>query len=190
MKLRKLKGRHIASNTYVVENEGKVVIIDAGAKLHELLAVLEDMGSVEVSAILLTHSHFDHVLHLKEYIERFDCSVYVDKQGIANLGDSMLNASELFRMPMTIVEDNILPLPEKNISIGGMNIEIIRTFGHTNDSVCYVIGDVIFTGDTIFADGVGRVDLPTSNANAMEVSLAKLQRFSHMLHCPGHGDDF
>jgi len=190
VKVYKLTGRHIASNTYVVLNGGNAIIVDAGAKLQDVLNVLDELGDINVSAVLLTHSHFDHVLHLNDYIKHFDCNVYIDIKGINNLKDPRLNASELFRMPISITNKRIMPLPENTITIGDIVVDIVRTHGHTNDSVCYVIDDMIFTGDTIFADGVGRVDLPTSSISDMQESLLKLEKYNHIIHYPGHGDDF
>jgi hydroxyacylglutathione hydrolase len=66
-------------------------------------------------------------------------------------------------------------------------IEIIKTPGHTSDSLCFLYKDILFSGDTIFHDGgIGRTDFPESNEEDMKKSLEKLKKIKYKILCPGH----
>ena len=113
------------SNTFVVEDNGTVLVIDAGAKLKDVQTAL---GSKKPSAVLLTHEHYDHVYYLDDYKAAFNCPVYT-------------------------------PTDEKEIVIGGITVKPMLCPGHSPNSVVYLVGDNLFTGDVLFADTIGRTDL-------------------------------
>lgn len=66
--------------------------------------------------------------------------------------------------------------------------KIIRTPGHTSDSLCFLYEDVLFSGDTLFCDGTGRTDFPESKPEKMQESLEKLRKIKYKILCPGHID--
>ena len=79
------------SNTYIIINNNKSIVIDCGASVEEL-----EKREITPSAVLLTHGHFDHILNLKEYVEKFNCEIYASENIIEKLLDSNKNLSSSF----------------------------------------------------------------------------------------------
>ncbi len=86
----------------------------------------------------------------------------------------------LFKNAKIINNKNLNQLPEI--------IKPIKTPGHTQDSLCFLYKDLLFSGDTIFFDGMGRTDLPESQPEKMQESLEKLKKIKYKILCPGHID--
>lgn len=87
----------------------------------------------------------------------------------------------LFEKAKIYDSKNIKELPIKNI-------RIIETPGHTSDSLCFLYQDILFSGDTLFHNGIGRTDLPESQPEKMQDSLEKLKKLKYKILCPGHVD--
>ena len=83
----------LSSNTYIVEENGKAVIIDAGASYNEIKSEYSNIDNIKIMGILLTHSHFDHANCLDELMEKFDCPCYVSECGKEYLYSSQGNLS-------------------------------------------------------------------------------------------------
>lgn len=171
-------------NTYVLTKGKFALIIDAGAELEDVKMVV---GKRKVLAVLMTHLHFDHFWNLDQYLEEFDTSVYVVEGYENKFEDSELNGSVLVRQK---IERNIskkrIKYYAKNIKLENFDIEVINTPGHTEDCVCLLIENKLFTGDTIFADCIGRIDLKDSSKEQMIESLEKLKTIDFSTALPGH----
>lgn len=171
-------------NTYVLTKGKFALIIDAGAELEDVKMVV---GKRKVLAVLMTHLHFDHFWNLDQYLEEFDTSVYVVEGYENKFEDSELNGSVLVRQK---IERNIskkrIKYYAKNIKLESFDIEVINTPGHTEDCVCLLIENKLFTGDTIFADCIGRIDLKDSSKEQMIESLEKLKTIDFSTALPGH----
>lgn len=174
----------MGQNTYVVTKGEFAVIIDAGADLEDVKSVV---GKKKVLGVFMTHLHFDHFWYLEEYLEEFDTSVYIG-QGFENkFEDFELNGSILVRQR---IQKNIskkrIKYYAKNLKLENFDIEVISTPGHSADSVCFLIEGNIFTGDTIFSDCIGRIDLKDSSKEDMISSLEKLRDLDFKVAFPGH----
>ena len=171
-------------NTYVLTKGKFALIIDAGAELEDVKMVV---GKRKVLAVLMTHLHFDHFWNLDQYLEEFDTSVYVVEGYENKFEDSELNGSVLVRQK---IERNIskkrIKYYAKNIKLENFDIEVINTPGHTEDCVCLLIENKLFTGDSIFADCIGRIDLKDSSKEQMIESLEKLKTIDFSTALPGH----
>ena len=145
----------LATNCYLVraEESSRAVIIDPAANSKRLLAALEEQG-LTLEAILLTHAHFDHILGLPAL---GNVPIYVHELDAPAMTDAVRNCAEdrLPAVPAThlVHEGDVLHL-------AGMTFTVMHTPGHTPGGVCYQCGDDLFTGDTLFAPGYGRTDLP------------------------------
>ncbi len=171
-------------NTYVLISGDDAIIIDAGAELEDVKACVNGKN---VLAVLLTHLHFDHTWNIEDYVKEFNCDVYVVENQENRFLDVKLNASFMVRQNITknVAKNNIKYYAE-NLKIGNFELKIIFTPGHTADGVCVLWQDKLFTGDTIFADGVGRCDLYDSNSFEMKNSLQKLVDIDFSVAYPGH----
>lgn len=148
----------LKENCYILEKNNKCIIIDPGDEVEKIIGNI----SLNVIAILITHSHFDHIGAVEALVSKYNVPVYK--------------------------YDN---LNEGNITIDEFVFEVIFTPGHTFDSIsfCFKNEQIMFTGDFIFKNSIGRTDLPTGNFEKMQKSISKITRFNDIIRVyPGHGD--
>ncbi len=179
-----------ASNTYLVIRQNAAVLIDCSADPDLLRRELQRRG-VQLLAVLLTHGHYDHYMTVHRFKEVFDVPFYLHEGDADFPGDGVKNCYHVFHREQALfpaadrlVRDGDVP------EIGPFHVTVMHTPGHTPGSVCYRIGDALFTGDTLFACGHGRVTFPGGNARAMRESLDRLSEITEDLHIyPGHDQD-
>lgn len=168
------------TNCYIVraEGSGSCAVVDPGYEAKAVLAFCRAKG-LTIEGILLTHGHFDHVGAVKEIRKETGCRVYL--------------CADDFRMPMGLTAGPLEPTdtPEDGdeITLAGLTFTVLHTPGHTAGSVCYVTEEAMFSGDTLFRDACGRVDLPTGSWTAMLSSLKRLYESGYEGPVyPGHGE--
>ena len=188
MEIKTIKSRFMHGvfdqNTYVLMNKKQALIIDAGADLEDVKNVI---GNRDVLAILMTHLHFDHFWYLEEYLNEFGAPVYIQEGFENKFLDSELNGSVLVRKNITKnIENSQIKYYENKLKIGSFECNVISTPGHTEDSVCLLIDDNLFTGDTIFSDAIGRTDLKDSDDVSMKESLKTIHEIDYITAYPGH----
>ncbi len=180
------------TNSYLVANEKskEAIIIDPGAQADVIISKIRDLGLKPV-AILLTHGHFDHIMAAQAIAEEYDISIHASELEASLLSDSSLNGSNLIRNNITLEADVLLE-DRQVLNLAGFDIEVVNTPGHTSGGVCYYIKDekVLFTGDTLFRESIGRTDFPTGDIRALVNSVVKhlFTLPEDVLVYPGHGD--
>ena len=169
------------TNCYIVNDSASETccVIDPGYTPEKILDEVNALG-LTVEAILLTHGHFDHVGGVKEIAAETGCDVYL-------CADELTLPPQITAGPLyytkTYGEGDTLHL-------AGLTICVIRTPGHTPGSVCLLIDDAMFSGDTLFAGSCGRTDLPGGSGAAMRASLRRLAGLSADYRVyPGHDMD-
>lgn len=168
------------TNCYIVHNENskECIVIDPGYDANTILNRAALLG-LQIKAILLTHGHFDHVGAVRQIAADTDCQVYVAEKELslpAAMTDGPLFYTDLY------------PAAGK-IFVAGLGIGILPTPGHTPGSVCLITGDVIFSGDTLFAGSMGRCDFPGSSIFDMRKSMKKLYNLAGDYRVfPGHAE--
>lgn len=168
-------------NCYVVHEDGCVLIVDPGGHAELISSVIEKDEKVE--AILLTHGHEDHTGAVDEVVNLYHCPVYMSEKDLPLVSE---NTSHQHPFAHT-VKSEILPVRE-TMDIGVFHVQMIPTPGHTHGSVCYLIENCIFSGDTLFAGSIGRTDLSDSSAEEMRESLKTVSKFPEgCTVLPGHG---
>ena len=180
----------VETNCYFVydaDTKNAVVIDPAKKGLYDKLS---DNG-LKVSAILLTHGHFDHIMGVHELTKLSGAKVYALKEEVKLCGDADLNASSQIRIPYTVeVEEELSDGQE--FEIAGIKFKVLATPGHTEGSCCYYIESEkwLFTGDTLFCGSIGRTDLPTGDGKKIMESVHMLiDTFDEDVKVyPGHGD--
>ena len=176
-------------NTYIVGNEQEVIVIDPANKISSITSAIK---SRKVLGVFLTHAHYDHFKTLDAFLKKYNVNLYIHKNGVNKLTD--INSSCAFFFSVTslnnVKTENIIYIKDSDvINLNNITIKVITTPGHTNCSVVYQIEDSMFTGDTLFNDGVGRTDLPTSNTVQLINSLKKLlDNNEQKIIYPGHGN--
>ena len=168
------------TNCYVVheEKENRCIVLDPGYEAGSILSFLEKKG-LSLEAILLTHGHFDHVGAVRDLVALTDCDVYLHPADTAM--PPQMTAGPLYYTHG--LQGN------ETLSLCGLEIGVFHTPGHTPGSVCFQIGTLLFTGDTLFAGSCGRTDLPGGSWETITQSL----RFLRSLEAPydifpGHGE--
>lgn len=176
----------LGANCYTVyDTETKnCLIIDLGGHFSTIISQAEKHG-LTIKGVLLTHGHFDHVAGAKHCREH-GIPVYISQED-SNMLTSYTNMSEYAGYgSLSFTADNILH--EGKNQIGGIEFDVIKTPGHTQGSVCLLFGNMLFSGDTLFAMSYGRCDLPTGDFNQLKKSIfEKLFTLDSELEVlPGH----
>ncbi len=190
MNIKKSVTGMFGTNCYLLEDKNVAIIIDPGEATTEIIEFASQNRNKEHKAILLTHCHFDHIGGVLAVKEIFDAQVIIGHEDEKGLADGCINASQLMLgNTISICADKTVA--DKDVlRFGDIKIEVIATPGHTKGSVCYRLGDVIFSGDTLFKLSIGRYDLPTASANEMRQSLEKLKGLDGDFKVySGHGEE-
>lgn len=179
-----------ASNAYLLINNDHVLLIDPGYLSKEMIIEINKYSFFD--GVVLTHRHFDHIWGLLDVLRLYkDVNIYCYGNE-PFFEDSRLNCS-FFASPTHQFKEEIdyISLVEGFIKIGDFSLNIIYTPGHTSDSICIEVvnQNIIFTGDTLFRDCIGRCDLPSASYKKMNQSLIKLKSLlmnkQYMIY-PGH----
>ncbi|MED4726626.1 MBL fold metallo-hydrolase [Aneurinibacillus migulanus] len=183
----------LQTNCYVVANEetNEAIIIDAGMHPSELL---DKASEYEVRAILLTHAHFDHMGGLEQVRKKTGAPVYIHNIEQEWLTNPNLNGSSNWPMiggPMTTDYAEHEVKDGDMLTLAGFNVQVMETPGHTPGGVSFLIGQELFSGDTLFAHSIGRTDLPGGNyeqlIRSIQEKLMPLPEETRVY--PGHGPD-
>ena len=192
MKIVNLFPGSYGSNCYLLEDGGQALIVDPSAAAAAILRRLREDGCTPVG-ILLTHGHFDHIMsvdtlrqaepHLKVYIHEADAPMLSDgqKNGFAFF----------FHQNRVWQEADALLTDGQELTVGSVTLRVLHTPGHSPGSVCYLCASegILLTGDTLFADNIGRCDLWGGSYAVIRQSLKRLRGLDGGLTIyPGHGD--
>ncbi len=177
------------SNCYLLQSKEEYAVIDPSADYNETLKSYPEIEG-KVKCVLLTHAHFDHILAINSWAKVCN-NIYVGTDDAAMLSDSSRNCYLGFLGVDDGYYGEYKTLKDgDNIRLGDENIEVIGSPGHTLGGVSYKVGNNIFCGDTVFAQGgYGRCDLPGGDIELLEKTLIKLitQLPSECVFYPGHG---
>lgn len=190
MKIKNIISFDMDQNCYLLYNEESMegFLIDPGIDTEKIIRGIKEEG-VRVTHILLTHCHYDHSFSVnalrdgRKLVCGKNCA-----ENIKNIGVSLsyyVGDEFVIDTPDIILSDN------EEIEIAGIKVKMIETPGHTSCSVCYLAGSVLFSGDTLFRNNVGRWDLPTGDEETLKKSIKeKLYTLpsSTPVMC-GHGHD-
>ena len=184
---------YIAANCYIVYKEQNKLgfLVDPGGDAEKILETISSL-KIEVTHILLTHGHFDHIMaaaQLKKELHALLCIHPADQWMLASADACLLRAftglSEMF-VPS---QADILLENRTILHLAGEQVLILHTPGHSPGSVCFDTGTVLFSGDTLFAGSCGRWDLPGGDYSKLKQSLLQLAQLSgERIVYPGHGN--
>jgi len=159
MQVERVVTGYLQENCYILIKDEECLVIDPGS---DYPFIKNKIGENKVVGILLTHNHFDHIGAVTDLVNDYKVEVYSYKN-----------------------------LEEGSITISRFNFDVISSPGHSNDSITFYFKEdkLMFTGDFLFKENIGRCDLPTGNINAMRRSLNKIKKYDDDITIyPGHGD--
>jgi len=179
----------LETNSYILYSEKSkfCLIIDPGDSSVNIDNFIKKNG-LKPLYIILTHGHIDHCGGAKEFCERYKIDIMIHKDD-----------EEMILSPINLeLKDNLglstPPEPKRLlndnelIEIEDLILKVIHTPGHSPGSICLLIDNAIFSGDTLFFGSIGRTDLPGGDYGIIKKSLEKLMTFpDNMIILPGHG---
>lgn len=180
-----------ASCCYYVTDDAErfAVVVDPSVSPANLPPAARKLGA-KLVAILLTHSHYDHMLALEEWRAGVGIPVMVPREDARGFSDPVYNVSALM-----FGTSAVYPAPERLldegdiIRFGDSSLRVLMTPGHTAGGCSYYGGGVLFSGDTLFADGqIGRQDLSGGSDTAIALSVKRMLSLPPTtVIYPGHG---
>jgi glyoxylase-like metal-dependent hydrolase (beta-lactamase superfamily II) len=177
----------LQTNCYIVGSAKthEALIIDPGNQTEKILSALDSLG-LTARAIALTHGHYDHIGCLQD----LDLPVYIHADDAEMIKDPAKNLSANFGAGLSFEREIRLLKENDIIEIGDLRFKVIHTPGHSPGGICLLIGDLLFSGDTLFCQGIGRTDLPGGCFEKLKNSIAE-KLFSSLNDevkvFPGHG---
>lgn len=187
MKIFSMTSGDLEVNSYfLIGEDNQAILIDSGED-YELIRETEKQLNIKIKYLFLTHGHFDHAGNAKKfqdngvkvYISKIDAKKLLNKE---NLSLSMGKNFDYFTCENTF-SDN------EEFNLCGIKLKVLLTAGHTDGSATFVVGNNLFTGDTLFKLSCGRTDFPTGNKSELKKSLQRLYDLDGEYNVyPGHGE--
>lgn len=160
MEIKKVVTGYLDENCYVLINNKECLVIDPG---DDFPKIKEQIGEAKILGVLITHSHFDHIGALRNFLTKRSIKIFKKSN-----------------------------LEEKEYVIGSFKFKCLYTPGHSKDSVTFYFEDenVMFDGDFIFKESIGRTDLPGGSDADMKESITKILTYSEDIKLyPGHNEE-
>lgn len=178
-------------NCYILASgpEQKAIIIDPGDEENKIRKVL-DKHKLKPALVINTHGHIDHI----GCDDKFGVTIYIHRDDLNLLSDAQMNLSSVLVFSYTVKSKMIKPLDDKDfIRLDDIELEVIHTPGHTQGGICLLMrkpaNNVLFSGDTLFLESVGRADFPGADGNQLIESIRSrlLVLSDDTVVYPGHG---
>lgn len=184
MKVKCFENGVAAENTYLCIKDNKAVIIDPGMPIGDLDDYVK-FNNIEVVGILLTHGHFDHIGGCDYYHDKYQVDIYMNEDDEVCLMDGMYNLAS------DALVTSKPQFYEETLNLGDFNFKFISAPGHSMGSTLIIVDDeIMFSGDVLFKNSIGRTDFRGSDSKLMEETLEMLKQLKTNYHVfPGHGLD-
>lgn len=160
MEIKKVITGALDENCYILINNNECLIVDPGADFPK---IKDAIGDNKVLGVLITHSHFDHIGALRNFLTKRSIKIFKRSN-----------------------------VEEKEYTVGSFKFKGIHTPGHSKDSVSFFFEEenIMFVGDFIFKDSIGRVDLPGGDSKEMRSSIEKILKYDDSIKLyPGHYEE-
>jgi len=187
----------VSTNVYLVFYNGNCLIVDPSDEAEKIISHINKKQAKPL-AILITHGHFDHIMAAPVLAEKYGIKIYAGEADRQLLEDSKLNLGQRFLGEDFTMEADEYLKDGDELEFEGFRLKVLYTPGHTVGSISFYSDDledneafkkVIFSGDSLFAGSIGRVDLPTGNEATMRKTLEEVfkKMSPETVVFPGHG---
>lgn len=182
---------NICSNSYIIEDNGEYAVVDPGYPGSDGCNAAVALGD-RLKYILLTHRHVDHLLAAAEIRRKTGAKIAIHSLDAVGLSDKEASLFEpvasFYNDDQELCEADIMLNDGDKITLGKTQIKVLHTPGHSCGGVCFIADKTLFSGDTLFAGGIGRTDFADGSEKDMFESLRKLFNLAgDYTVCPGHG---
>jgi len=175
------------NNCYLVTDErtNTSALIDVGEVNPKLFFAIKN---VKIESIFLTHCHYDHSCGARSIKDVTGAKIYIHEADAKGLATPDINLSSVFQSKKTAIKADCLMKDGDEVTIGTLKMKVLHTPGHTAGGVCFMMNDILFTGDTLFKGSIGRTDFTTGDRKKMGTSLKRLAALQQDFTVfPGHG---
>ncbi len=176
-------------NCYIVydDTSKKAIIIDPGQDGKKVIDKIEKL-KLKPELLINTHGHFDHTFSDDIIRQKYNIPLAIHKDDTDMLSDAGKNFSTIIGEPVIINKAEIIIEKEEIKETSFCKYSVIHTPGHSKGSVCILINNVLFAGDTVFKNSIGRTDLYGGNYDELISSLEKIKKLpADTIICSGHG---
>ncbi len=176
-------------NSYFIDGEKKILVDPGHAHLFghvkDQLSLLA-LNPEDIDMVIITHGHPDHMEGVKIF-ENTEALIALHNTEMTFIQSVAPHYGEA--LGISNFEPDIL-LKEGDLTVGNLVFQVIHTPGHSPGSICLYLPDqkVLFTGDVVFNQGIGRTDLPGGNGQELKESIQRISRLDVSLLLTGHGD--
>lgn len=190
MKITTYSVGQLQANCYFVIHDQECLIIDPGDSADFLLEELL-RKKLKLVGMIATHGHFDHTMAAGEITLSLKVPLHIDHKDLFLLKRLEPTARYFLKYDPQVIAPETAKIKGGPMKLGGVEFEIIKTPGHTPGALCIYFKDdnVIFTGDTLFKEAIGRYDFSYSSKDELDRSLSKLFKLPQdTVVYPGHGE--
>lgn len=179
----------LGANAYLVLSAGDALLIDPGEEPQRIAQAVKKSGASKISAIVLTHGHFDHAGATADLHKATGAPVLLHRADLPLYRNASQQARLFGFPPFTVPEPGRLLAGGETIPFGRSLLKVLHTPGHTPGGVCLLVEGHLFSGDTLFAGSIGRTDLPGGSSREILESIRRqlLTLPDETTVYPGHG---
>lgn len=180
-------------NCYIFGDEESRVgaIVDPGDEAARIAMAVEEL-ELEIQYILITHPHVDHIGAVQELADEYICHILMHPEAVPMLEQAPANAARMGMRFRDVPGVDRLLEDEETLNVGGLQIKALYTPGHAPGHLAYYLEsqNVVFTGDALFSESIGRTDLPGGDLDTLQQGIkSKLLTLpDKTVVYPGHGD--
>jgi glyoxylase-like metal-dependent hydrolase (beta-lactamase superfamily II) len=194
MKIHQIGGVGLDSNIYLIIDK-TIALIDAGTGTNFEIVKQNltrfDLKPSDIELIVNTHCHYDHTGGDMNFVRSAGCDILIHEieADLLRKGDDVITCANMFGKKLEPINVTRELREGDRIELGELTLEVLHTPGHTAGSICLHAAKqrTLFSGDTVFSDGVGRTDLPTGDTATLRNSIGRLLELDVQSIYPGHG---
>ena len=187
MEIKCLRVGSLEVNCYILISGNEAAVIDAGGDAERIIKEAQS-GGAEIKKIILTHGHYDHIGGVKELCEKTNAKVYIHKDDEEMLSDNEKNLNFLSEEKVDFCSADVLLEGGEEIKVGDSTLKIYHTPGHSKGGISIATENVLFSGDLLFKNSIGRFDFGNVRVELKSLAFLVDNFPEETIVYPGHGE--